>query len=208
MQTLLSSILAGVCISIGGTAFLLIENKYIAALVFAVGLFIIRTFHFSLYTGHVGNIFDTDGSARDIAVIWFGNLIGTIIAGGLLLTTNISPALVEKASAISLIKEQDTLLSLFVLGMFCNVLIYFAVHGNLFAVFFGIPVFVLCGFEHSVADMFYFTVAGMWSDPRAWMCVFAVSAGNAAGGILFHISIKTIGKSYGGVAESGLWQRS
>ncbi|MCD8045811.1 MAG: formate/nitrite transporter family protein [Clostridiales bacterium] len=45
-------------------------------------------------------------------------------------------------------------------------------------------VFILCGFEHCVADMFYFSVAGVWSG-QAVLRLLVISAGNAVGAVIF-----------------------
>ena len=43
--------------------------------------------------------------------------------------------------------------------------------------------FVVCGFEHCVANMFYFTVSGMWSG-EAVIFIVVNTIGNAVGGLL------------------------
>ena len=50
--------------------------------------------------------------------------------------------------------------------------------------FFGVAVFILCGFEHCVANMYYFSVAGMWSwKTLGW--VLMMTLGNSVGGVFF-----------------------
>ena len=49
-------------------------------------------------------------------------------------------------------------------------------------VFFCIPVFVLAGFEHSIADMFYFALAGLFNT-RALVFILLVLLGNSLGGL-------------------------
>ena len=44
--------------------------------------------------------------------------------------------------------------------------------------------FVLCGFEHCVANMFYFSVSGAWSE-EALVRLLVMTLGNSAGGVLF-----------------------
>ena len=56
--------------------------------------------------------------------------------------------------------------------------------GKYLALFFGVAVFILCGFEHCVANMFYFSMAGMWSG-RAVLYLLVMTAGNAVGGVMF-----------------------
>ena len=60
-------------------------------------------------------------------------------------------------------------MSLFILGFFCNIFVYIAVEGyktfplalgKYLAIFVGITVFIMSGYEHSVADMFYYFMAG------------------------------------------------
>ena len=82
---------------------------------------------------------------------------------------------------------------MFLLAAFCNILIYIAVEGygknphevgKYLAIFFGVMVFILCGFEHCVANMYYFSMAGMWSG-KALLYILVMTLGNAAGGVLF-----------------------
>ena len=47
-----------------------------------------------------------------------------------------------------------------------------------------IAAFVACGFEHCVANMYYFSMAGMWSG-KALLYILVMTLGNAAGGVLF-----------------------
>ena len=63
-----------------------------------------------------------------------------------------------------------TYLGLFVLGILCNICIFIAVNGyannphqvgKYLALFLGVSVFILCGTEHSVADMYYWSVSGV-----------------------------------------------
>ena len=50
----------------------------------------------------------------------------------------------------------------------------------------GVVVFILCGFEHCVADMFYFAMGG-WSL-RALVCLVVITLGNALGGVIFPLA--------------------
>ena len=183
-------ILGGMCISIGGCAFLSSENKAVGAVFFVVGLFTICTFGFNLFTGKVCYIFQNDKNyALSIPAIWLGNWVGCLIVGEMIRFTRLS-ALVEKSQGIVETKLGDSLLSVFVLAILCNILIYIAVDGfknnpheigKYLALVFGVSVFVLCGFEHCVANMFYITVAGKWSG-YAIVFILVNTVGNALGG--------------------------
>lgn len=196
MQIILSSILAGMSIGFGGLAFLSVDNKVTGAALFTIGLFCVCTFGFHLFTGKVCYVLQNDRSyALDLPLIWLGNLIGTGLAAGCTSLTRVAPILREKAIALCQLKLDDGLLSLFLLGVLCNIFIYIAVDGyrnnphelgKYLSLLFGVMVFILAGTEHCIADMFYFWMAGAWSG-RAVLCILVISFGNAAGGILFAI---------------------
>ena len=193
-RILLSAILAGLCVGFGGLAFLSLDNKVIGSAAFTIGLFVICTFGFHLFTGKVCYVLQNDRDyALDLPVIWLGNLIGTGLTAGTASLTRIAPALREKAVSLCQVKLGDGFLSLFLLGVLCNIFIYIAVEGyrsnphelgKYLSLFFGVMVFIFCGTEHCVADMFYFWMAGLWSG-RAILSVLVISLGNAAGGVLF-----------------------
>jgi formate/nitrite transporter FocA (FNT family) len=195
INVLISSILAGFCIGIGGTIYLSMDNKILGSLFFAIGLLTICSYGLHLYTGKVCYVFDKDKKYLfQIPIIWFGNLAGTGIIAFLLSFTRYNEKLMIAAQNICNIKSQDNLLSLFILGIFCNIMIYIAVEGyrkipfelgKYLSLFLGVMVFILCGFEHSVADMFYFWTAQCWSKDILLKLVI-ITLGNAVGGILFH----------------------
>ena len=58
--------------------------------------------------------------------------------------------------------------------------------GKYLALFFGVVVFILCGYEHCVANMYYFSVAGAWSG-KALLYLLVMTLGNAAGGVVFPV---------------------
>ena len=55
--------------------------------------------------------------------------------------------------------------------------------GKYIPIFFGVTVFVVCGFEHCIANMFYITAAGMWSG-EAGVFILVNTLGNICGGLL------------------------
>ncbi len=193
-RILCSAVLAGCCISFGSLAFLSLDSKVIGAAAFTIGLFVICTFGFHLFTGKVCYVLQNNRDyALALPVIWLGNLIGTGLTAGIVSLTRIAPAAREKAVALCQVKLNDNLLSLFLLGVLCNIFIYIAVEGyksnphelgKYLSLFFGVMVFILCGTEHCVADMFYFWMARIWSG-RTLLSLLVISLGNAAGGVLF-----------------------
>ena len=193
VKTFVSAVLGGACIGFCGTAFLSLDSKVLGALFFTVGLFVICTFGLNLFTGKVCYVFQKDRAyAWNIPLIWLGNLVGTgVVAAMMQMTRNASIA--DKAAALCQVKLEDSLLSLFILGVLCNIFIYIGVEGfnhnphelgKYLSLFFGVMVFILCGFEHCIADMFYFSMAGAWSS-SAVVRLFVITMGNAVGGIIF-----------------------
>ena len=191
------AVLAGLAISIGGAVFLACDSRAVGALAFTVGLFAVCTLGLNLFTGKVCYVFDNGlGYAAGCLLIWLGNLAGTFLAGSLLRMTRVDWT--EKAAALCEVKLSDTPLSVFILAVFCNILIYLAVEsyrenphqlGKYLGLMLGVAVFVLAGFEHCVANMFYFTVGGAWSG-RAFLYIFVMTLGNAVGGVIFPLAKK------------------
>lgn len=189
IRMLLLAILSGITIGVGGTVFLSAESRVVGAVLFTVGLYTICIQGLNLFTGKVGYLFDNKpGYLIDLVVIWLGNFLGTAISALLILQTRIS-GIADTARSLCEVKLQDSYVSLFVLGIFCGMLMFIAVdgfkktNGNPVILFLGVVTFILCGFEHCIADMFYFTLAGMWSA-KAVLCILVITLGNSVGGVL------------------------
>lgn len=192
------AVLAGVAISIGGLVNLSCESRAVGAALFSVGLFAVCTLGLNLFTGKVCYVFDNPpGYFLDSCLIWLGNLLGTLLAGGAVRLTRLQ-GVADRAAELSAVKLGDSPLSIFILAVFCNILIYLAVEsyrenphqlGKYLGLFLGVAVFVAAGLEHCVANMFYFTAGGAWSG-KALLYIMIMSAGNAAGGVLFPLCKK------------------
>ena len=193
VKTFIKAIVAGMFIGIGGSAFLMIENKVVGSVMFAVGLFAICTMGFNLFTGKVCYVFENKLSyLLDLVIIWVGNLCGTLLITTLESFTRIYPTLQQKALAMCQIKFVDEPISWLILGFFCNILIYLAVDGyknnphelgKYLSIIFGVSVFIICGFEHCVADMYYISIANAWTYAHAIEVIAVVTIGNCLGGI-------------------------
>lgn len=190
-NVLIRAILTGFAIGIGGTVFLSCESKVLGAFLFGTGLFVILTFGFYLYTGKVGYIVVNKlFYAGQVCLIWVGNFIGTFLMAYLILNTRIS-GIAEKAAAMCVTKVNDGPLSIFILAFFCGILMFIAADGwknienqvaRTLAVFLPVVVFILSGFEHCIANMFYFSIAQAW-DAHSLLWLLVMTVGNAAGGM-------------------------
>lgn len=194
-----SAVLAGMCIAFGGTVFLSVENRVAGSALFTLGLFVVCTQGFNLFTGKACYVFDNNAEyAVELLFIWVGNLIGTgLVAGGIRLTRIVGIA--QRAAELCAVKTGDSLLSLFILGIICNIFIYIAVEGyknnpheigKYLALVFGVMGFILCGSEHCVADMFYFWLGG-WSI-KSVIALLVITAGNMCGSVVFPLLKKLI----------------
>ena len=157
------SIIAGFLISMGGIIYLTLGG-IAGALFFSLGLITIVTFKFHLFTGKAGLL--TTGEITPVALftIWCGNFVGTIFGAVAASTLPQSEMILEKTTAIVATRIANPPLVNFALGAMCGLLMYVAVTG--FAktnsyLFLIMPVafFILAGFNHCVADMFY-TILG------------------------------------------------
>lgn len=188
MQLFVLAVAAGLAIGIGGTAFLTIPNKIVGAVLFTVGLYTICLHGLALFTGKVGYAVEQPFSYwQDLSIIWFGNLVGTFIAAQSILGTRCA-GISQMALAMSKIKLADNYISLLILGVFCGMLMYIAVEGykkcqNPLILVACVAGFILCGFEHCIADMFYFSIAGVWSVD-AMLVILVITVGNSIGGML------------------------
>lgn len=189
---------SGLLIGIGGTVFLSCENRVVGAVLFTVALLSICYLNLYLYTGRIGFVVDgfSKRTACELAVGLLGNFIGATLTG--LLVSYARPAIVENAQAACQTRLDNGILRAFTLGCLCGVLMFAAVktykNGSPLGVLFCIPVFILSGFEHSIADMFYFTLAGM-IDFAYLGFILSVIAGNTVGAIVLAALWKTANKA-------------
>lgn len=196
LNDFLLGILGGGAISIGVTAFLSAQSKPVGALLFSVGLFMVCVMGLNLYTGKVCYLPGQPVSYLGfLSIVWVGNLIGAQLTAMAVRATRLAPPLIEKAEELAAAKSGDGLLSLFLLAVLCNVLIFMAVDGyrtnphqlgKYLGILFGVSVFVLCGFEHCVADMYYFALAEAWSG-ETFLRLLVITAGNSVGGLLLPV---------------------
>lgn len=173
MKILFKSFLAGIMIAIGGTVFLSIENKVIGASLFSIGLFGVLIYNLNLYTGKIGYLITNLNLKyiKELIITLIGNFIGACSVGFVLRYTRIYDKIYEKSLILANTKLNDNILSIFILSIFCGLLMYYAVNGfkkqtdfgKYLVVYLGVAVFILCGFEHCIANMYYFSVADIWS---------------------------------------------
>ena len=186
---------AGIMVGIGGAIFLSCADKTVGAILFSVALLSICLLGMYLYTGKIGMLAEdmTAKNALQLPIGLLGNYIGATLTGVVL--SFVRPNLYEAAKPLAAAKTGNTFVRLLILGLFCGILMYtavkiYAAKGTVIGILFCIPVFILCGFEHSIADMFYLAAARQfgWQSLRV---LLAVVLGNTAGGLLLPLLLHT-----------------
>ena len=196
------AMMAGIIVGFGGIVILSTENPYLGAFLFAGALFIILSLKYNLFTGMVGYYFYNERKAyiKKLFVVLLGNLLGTFLVANLIKLTRIGPDLVLEAQARTAIKLSDSLGSMFILSIFCNMFVTNATHqfkynpyqvGKYLAIFISIMTFVLSSFEHSIADSFFFFLSGK-IDSQILLIFLVVLVGNILGGLI----IPTVALAY------------
>ena len=158
-KTIIDSILAGICISLGGVAFLKVGG-IIGAVLFSFGLITVVCYKMKLYTG-VSGFVETRQDWIELPVIILGNILGCAIVA-LAIKTAI-PELVDTVRTIVDGRVEKGFWNVVLLAIFCGFImttvVNFARQKMWLPLLFGIPLFIMCGFVHSIADAFYYTLA-------------------------------------------------
>lgn len=186
IQVLTKAIYAGFVIGIGGIIYLSVENRIIGSLLFSFGLLTIVTQEFYLYTGKIGFIKEYK-ELPDMAVTICGNYIGTMLIALLAKVSQLkidSSALVEK-------KLENNIWNVFFLSVLCGVMMYLAIDNygknkNIVFIIAPVMIFILSGFEHSIANMFYFNLAGSF-QLESFGYILVMLAGNGIGARVFGV---------------------
>ena len=165
MKTLRSSILSGIAIAIAGWGYL-VSTNVVGAVFFSFGLLTVVQYKLSLYTGTAGFISFRDDENRlcilssvvTLLLVLFGNIIGCLLVA---LLTRLSPMdLAASAQHILEGRLEIGPLRAGFLAIGCGVIMTTVVTGaragKPLILLFGVPLFILCGFPHCVADAFYY----------------------------------------------------
>ena len=202
MKTFILAVLAGICIGLGGTVCLSVENSVVGALLFSIGLLTILAFGFNLFTGKVGYALDNKPSyIGTLVIIWLGNLCGTGLVALLVRFTRVYETLEAKAQGLVDTKLADSPISILLLAIGCGMCMFIAVDQykkqesmvKALFVIFPVMVFILCKFEHVIANMFYFFLAGSFTlKTLAYLLIMTV--GNSIGGLLIPAATKLSAK--------------
>lgn len=154
-------ILAGICISLGGTIFLRVGGV-VGAILFAFGLIAVISLQLNLFTGKAQFVWGKapNGSTQQGGYSWLAAILILNIVGCILTALLFSSADMQEA-AISIIDKRlaNSPIKNGLLSIGCGFIMTLAVKqaakNKWLPLLFGIPAFILCGLPHCVADAFY-----------------------------------------------------
>ena len=200
--------------------------RLVAGVVFPVGLMMVILTGAELFTGDclmiVATVEKKNTMAqmiKELVFIYIGNFVGAALlalgvyfSGQLGYSSNLLGAYTIKVAVGKTGLSFGTAL---VSGILCNILVCVAVLmaicskdivGKLFVSFFVIMLFVVCGFEHCVANMYFLPMGAVMHTCGYGADVAGADALNAAG-IAFNLSAATLGNIVGGavLVALGYW---
>lgn len=185
-----SSFLAGVCIGIAGFGYLA-EKSIVGAVLFAFGLLTVVHYALKLYTGTAG--FIRKGEVGSLFLILFGNILGCLAVA---LIARCSPMpLQQTAQGILEARLSTGPLRGGALAIGCGFImttaVTFARQGKNLPLLFGVPLFIVCGFPHCVADAFYYLCVPLdfWAAhlPEILLFYLSIVIGNFIGCNLYRV---------------------
>ena len=220
LQTLTLGTLAGAFISFGSLFFMLVTTdsglglgieRLMGGVAFSLGLILVVVAGAELFTGNnliviawadrkIGSL----SLLRNWGLVYAANFVGAAATAVLVDLSGVldisGGAIGSKAIAIAEAKASLSFSEAFFRGILCNALVCLAiwlamaardVTGKILAIIFPIAAFVAIGFEHSVANMFFFPL-GMIAAPDA------AAAGLTVGSFIENLVPVTLGNIVGG----------
>ena len=213
IKTFLKGILAGLAIGLGGFLYVLMVHyvsgelgKVLGSLLFAAGLFIVCTFLLSLYTGKIGNVFEDKQETIfyiSLPVMLIGNAVGAFSLGyicfAIFRNTDVMNTVNSICSSRTTLFTFNDYLSCMVRSALCGLCVYLAVKCfalnrlkpiGIFLLVFFVFVFVYSGFQHCVANMFYFGFGNHitgYTFVNLLFCILFNSIGTIPGVLMFKL---------------------
>lgn len=191
------SIISGILISIGCIGYLASISSglnWLGALLFSAGLFTVCVYEFNLYTGKVGYIgfrFTDFKYTLFVVQICVFNLLTTFLIG--MIVGKNFPVIQEQAIRCYSAKLSGTVLKSFISAILCGILMFLSVDSwkknQKIGLFIYVPLFIIAGFDHSIANSFY-NGAAFGKDTFSlanFIFVLTVVLGNAVGGMLIPV---------------------
>lgn len=216
-RTLILAVMAGAFIALGGAVATIAsaglsgaQAALVKGAVFPLGLMLVVVCGAELFTGNclfalplLNRDIKLGRALKNLGIVYSGNLVGsvliaTLVVFGHAMGDGAAAACVATAVAKCSLGFGDV----FLRGILCNMLVCLAVWssvaaknvgGKLLAVYMPVFAFVVCGFEHSVANMYYLS-AGLMAQAELGLAVTAT----LGDGLLYCLLPSTLGNIVGG----------
>ena len=175
-----NSILASLLISLGVIGLIVSNYSYFSMILFSFGLFTICALNLNLFTGICGFVIQR-GNYIELLIILIINLLSGYLIG--CAYSYINPEYITSASTI--MTNWSISLSYFLKSVGCGIIMFLAVYlvkdatKTNIGIFLGVPLFILCGFQHSIANVIIMGIARSF-DPALFLCIL----GNFIGSII------------------------
>ena len=205
LKTLWLGVLAGAAIGLGSFLFLLVkfllpgkEGLMFASMVFSVGLTLVCVFSLNLYTGKIGVFLDVREKIKEnsinLPIILLGNAIGAFSLGIIFhfIFMNWTDFANSFSGVNSITKAKCDSNTVFMQGILCGALVYIAVYCyknfenwamKIIGLVVCVTLFVYCGFQHCIANMFYFAFEFKWGIEVLWNLLIVILT-NSIGALL------------------------
>ena len=227
VSALVLSVMAGAFISMGATFMLVVKSdaalpfaatQLLGGFAFTLGLFLILAAGAELFTGNclmvmgpLAGRFSWRRLLASWALVLFGNLVGSVLAAGLVLAAGVASAnggaVGEAAITVAEGKAALDWGVAFARAILCNMLVCLAVwvgHAatsvtdKFFSALLPVMAFMAAGFEHCVANMFFLPYALMLQATGT--CAGSVEID----GVVSNLTAATLGNLVGGVVLVGV----
>lgn len=204
-KRLLLSFMAGAYIALGGQGFLVAySSPFIRAAVFPVGLMLIVLVGGELFTGNCLMTFGLmqkeitfKDYVKTLTQVFIGNFLGSLFIVVLLYFGGVynKPELAETVISVAKAKTSLSFIQVLSKGILCNILVALGVWfaatakdttGKILGCWFPVMLFVLCGYEHVVANMFFLPMGAVLDSSVTLLQITAnlipATLGNFIGG--------------------------
>lgn len=157
-EFILKSIFGGILISLGGFVYVSSGMSIIGAILFAFGLISVVLSKSNLFTGKSG-FCETSQDFINLLYILILNIIGCFAMG--YIGHNLD------TSSIVYARLNKSIIDIFLLsvgtGMIMTIAVNYAKQDKWLPLLFGVPLFIICGMPHCIADAFYYS-SYFWSN--------------------------------------------
>ena len=216
-KMLILAFLAGMFIALSGLSYIVVNTgmvslnvtygKFISGVCFSFGLFAVVVAGADLFTGNVLMLAPALGKRitfpkmfRNWVSVYLFNFVGAIFVSLIIYFASVlSPQMLEFLHKITVSKTTESFIVLLFKGIGCNIFVCLGVWmsyackdgvSKFCACAISVILFLICGFEHSVANMFYLSLSVILSDIGVGAVIYdliPVTIGNIIGGSIVAI---------------------